>query len=84
MSASSSSTVGGARTRRYHALLLAATTPPTGRVVLVNGIEAWVETAAGGRFAWEYLERVHSTIGAGVNEVHRDAVAATLLGRPSR
>ena len=40
--------------------------------------------AAGGRFAWEYLERVHGTIGAGVNEVHRDAVAATLLGRPSR
>jgi predicted glycogen debranching enzyme len=46
-----SGTVGGARTRRYHALLLAATTPPTGRVVLVNGIEAWVETAGGGRFA---------------------------------
>ncbi len=29
------------RTRRYHALLLANT--PTGRVVLVNGIEAWLE-----------------------------------------
>ena len=40
--------------------------------------------AAGGRFAWEYLERVHATIGAGVNEVHRDAIAATLLGRPGR
>ena len=40
-----SGTVGGARTRRYHALLLAATTPPTGRIVLVNGIEAWLETA---------------------------------------
>ncbi len=38
-----SGTVAGVRTRRYHALLLAATTPPTGRVVLVNGIEAWVE-----------------------------------------
>src|SRR3954462_12444764 len=37
----------GIRTRRYHALLLTATTPPTGRVVLVNGIEAWAETAAG-------------------------------------
>jgi predicted glycogen debranching enzyme len=35
------------RTRRYHALLLAATTPPTGRVVLVNGFDAWVETSAG-------------------------------------
>jgi predicted glycogen debranching enzyme len=37
-----SGTVSGARTRRYHALLLTATTPPTGRVVLVNGVEAWV------------------------------------------
>ena len=42
-----SGTVSGIRTRRYHALLLPATTPPTGRVVLVNGFEAWVETAAG-------------------------------------
>jgi predicted glycogen debranching enzyme len=38
-----SGTVGGIRTRRYHAVLLAATTPPTGRVVLVNGFEAWIE-----------------------------------------
>jgi len=38
-----SGTVGGARTRRYHALLLAATTPPTGRYVLVNGCDAWIE-----------------------------------------
>ncbi len=42
-----SGTVTGIRTRRYHALLLAATTPPTGRFVLVNGLEAWVETSAG-------------------------------------
>jgi predicted glycogen debranching enzyme len=35
------------RTRRYHALLLAATNPPAGRVVLVNGMEVWAETAAG-------------------------------------
>src|SRR5215207_9301574 len=42
-----SGTVGGERTRRYHALLLSATTPPTGRAVLVNGIEASVETRAG-------------------------------------
>ncbi|CAA9216071.1 MAG: Glycogen debranching enzyme (Alpha-1,6-glucosidase), partial [uncultured Acetobacteraceae bacterium] len=42
-----SGTVGGERTRRYHALLLSAATPPTGRVVLVNGIEASVETGAG-------------------------------------
>jgi glycogen debranching enzyme len=37
-----SGTVGGVRTRRYHALLLAARTPPTGRMVLVNGFDAWV------------------------------------------
>jgi predicted glycogen debranching enzyme len=42
-----SGTATGIRTRRYHALLLAATTPPTGRVVLVNGFDAWVETANG-------------------------------------
>src|SRR5207247_1967847 len=38
-----SATVSGVRTRRYHALLLTATTPPTGRVVLVNGFEAWAD-----------------------------------------
>ncbi|ACC71577.1 glycogen debranching enzyme [Paraburkholderia phymatum STM815] len=38
-----SGTVGMLRTRRYHALLLTATRPPAGRVVLVNGIEAWVD-----------------------------------------
>jgi predicted glycogen debranching enzyme len=42
-----SGTVGLVRTRRYHALLLAATAPPAGRVVLVNGLEAWVETDGG-------------------------------------
>ena len=40
-----SGTVAGIRTRRYHALLLTATTPPTGRVVLVNGFDAWVDDA---------------------------------------
>jgi predicted glycogen debranching enzyme len=45
-----SGTASGVRTRRYHALLLAATTPPTGRMVLVNGFDAWVTTPAG-RFA---------------------------------
>ncbi len=42
-----SGTVSGMRTRRYHALLLTATRPPAGRVVLVNGFDAWVETPAG-------------------------------------
>jgi predicted glycogen debranching enzyme len=37
----------GVRTRRYHALLLTAVTPPTGRVVLVNGFDAWAETSNG-------------------------------------
>ena len=43
-------TVSGRRTRRYHGLLVAALTPPTERVMLVSGFEAWVETPAG-RFA---------------------------------
>lgn len=38
-----SGTVSGIRTRRYHALLLPATAPPTGRLALVNGFDAWVE-----------------------------------------
>ena len=42
-----SGTVSGIRTRRYHALLLTATTPPAGRMVLVNGFDAWVETING-------------------------------------
>jgi len=48
-----SGTTGGLRTRRYHALLLAATTPPTGRMVLVNGLDAWIERPDGA----EYLTR---------------------------
>jgi glycogen debranching enzyme len=39
-----SGTALGPRTRRYHALLLCAAQPPGGRVVLVNGVEAWLET----------------------------------------
>jgi predicted glycogen debranching enzyme len=42
-----SGTVSGIRTRRYHALLLAATKPPAGRVVLVNGFDAAIETVSG-------------------------------------
>jgi glycogen debranching enzyme len=45
-----SGTTGLERTRRYHALLLTATRPPIGRMVLVNGLEAWMETPVG-RFA---------------------------------
>ncbi|GJH35643.1 glycogen debranching enzyme N-terminal domain-containing protein [Paraburkholderia hospita] len=39
-----SGTLGMLRTRRYHALLLTATRAPAGRIVLINGIEAWIET----------------------------------------
>ena len=42
-----SGTVSGIRNRRYHGLLTVATTPPTGRMVLVNGLEVWVSTPAG-------------------------------------
>src|ERR1043166_5091680 len=42
-----SGTVSGVRSRRYHALLLTATTPPAGRMVLMNGIDAWIETSRG-------------------------------------
>ncbi|MBI3064913.1 MAG: glycogen debranching enzyme family protein [Deltaproteobacteria bacterium] len=42
-----SGTISTIRTRRYHALLLAATRPPAGRLVLVNGFDASVETANG-------------------------------------
>jgi predicted glycogen debranching enzyme len=42
-----SGTVGTIRTRRYHALLLVSRKPPTERVVLVNGVEAWVDTPSG-------------------------------------
>ncbi len=42
-----SGTVSGVRSRRYHALLLTATTPPAGRMVLVNGFDASVETSNG-------------------------------------
>ena len=42
-----SGTVGGLRTRRYHALLLTATKPPTVRVLLVNGLDVFVEGPSG-------------------------------------
>ena len=45
-----SGTASGVRTRRYHALLLTATSPPTGRMALVSGLDAFLDTA-GGSFA---------------------------------
>ncbi|MBV9128682.1 MAG: glycogen debranching enzyme N-terminal domain-containing protein, partial [Verrucomicrobia bacterium] len=52
-----SGTVSLERTRRYHALLLAAigerasreSGVPAGRYVLINGLEVWLENAAGDR-----------------------------------
>ena len=39
-------------------------------------------SAAGGRFAFEYLERIHPTIGGGTSEVQRDAIAQLGLALP--
>jgi predicted glycogen debranching enzyme len=39
--------VAGPATRRYHAVLVAALMPPARRTTLVNGFEAWIETASG-------------------------------------
>ena len=61
-----SGTAAGPRTRRYHALLLTATMPPNGRVVLVNGVDAWIEPK-------QFLSRQHYapdalTSGAAIEE----------------
>jgi alkylation response protein AidB-like acyl-CoA dehydrogenase len=40
--------------------------------------------AAGGRFAWDYLERVHPAVSVGGNELQRDLVARMGLGLPRR
>ncbi len=53
-----SGTVGGPRTRRYHALLLTATRPPTVRVLLVNGVEAFIEGL--GRTGRAHLATLHA------------------------
>lgn len=61
-----SGTASGIRTRRYHGALLVATTPPTGRVLLVNGYDAWVESDAGTFFlsSQKYLPDVVHPDGA--------------------
>ena len=40
-------TVNGIRTRRYHGLLTCATNPPSGRIMLLNGLEVWLDTPRG-------------------------------------
>ena len=42
-----SGTVSGIRARRYHALLISATRPPDGKMALVKGFDAWLETDGG-------------------------------------
>ncbi len=42
-----SGTSSGVRTRRYHNVLMVAKNPPSERVILVNGFDAWVETPHG-------------------------------------
>jgi predicted glycogen debranching enzyme len=37
-------TAAGLNTRRYHGLLTTASTPPTGRLTLVNSVDAWAVT----------------------------------------
>src|SRR3974390_33401 len=59
-----SGTSTGIRTRRYHALLLTATSPPAGRMVLVNGFDAWIETPAG-RFDLSSQHYAPDVIGGG-------------------
>lgn len=40
----------GHAARRYHGLLLVAQRPPTERVMLVNGVEAYLHVPGGGRW----------------------------------
>jgi glycogen debranching enzyme len=42
-----SGTIDGIRTRRYHALLLTADAQRASRIVLVNGLDVWLETPEG-------------------------------------
>jgi len=60
-------TVSGVRTRRYHAVLLAAQEPPGGRVVLVNGLEVWLETSNASRALCSHMY--------GENVVHPDGAS---------
>jgi predicted glycogen debranching enzyme len=78
-----SGTVSGVRTRRYHGLLVAATTPPTGRMMLVSGVDVTVETP-GGRWSLS-TQRYAPDITGGDGEQHIESFAGgagTLSGSP--
>jgi predicted glycogen debranching enzyme len=68
-----SGTVSGVRTRRYHGLLVAATTPPTGRMMLVSGVDVSVETP-GGRWSLSTQRYAPDVIG-GDGERHIETFA---------
>ena len=63
-----SGTISGLRTRRYHGLLVTATTPPTGRMMLVSGLDVTVETP-GGRWSLSTQRYAPDVIG-GDGEQH--------------
>jgi alkylation response protein AidB-like acyl-CoA dehydrogenase len=48
------------------------------------GTDAPSCAAAGGRFAWDYLERVHPAVSLGGNELQRDLIARIGLDLPRR
>jgi predicted glycogen debranching enzyme len=68
-----SGTVSGVRTRRYHGLLVTATTPPTGRMMLVSGVDVTVETP-GGRWALS-TQRYAPDFTGGGGEQHIESFA---------
>jgi len=68
-----SGTVSGVRTRRYHGLLVAATTPPTGRMMLVSGVDVSIETP-GGRWSLS-TQRYAPDVTGGDGERHIEGFA---------
>ena len=75
----------GVRTRRYHGLLLCAVSPPTHRILLVNGVESFVETAAGrhGLSSQRYLPGVLHPDGARrILAFYRDPWPSWVFGLP--
>ncbi|HVR01602.1 MAG TPA: amylo-alpha-1,6-glucosidase [Polyangia bacterium] len=65
--------VAGPRARRYHGLLVAATTPPTGRVLLVSGVDVTVETPHG-RW-WLSAQRYAPDTTTGDGDAHLESFA---------
>jgi len=68
-----SGTVAGLRTRRYHGLLVTAMTPPTGRMMLVSGLDVTLETP-GGRWMLS-TQRYAPDVVAGDGERHVESFA---------